>query len=56
MSTEKKDTRQFTQSAAPSGPVDMLDCQYKSIGISAVSAAASALKGTKVKKPGEQMS
>jgi len=55
MSTEKKDTRQFTQSAAPAAQVDMLDCQYKSIGISAVTAATAALKGTKVKKPGEQM-
>lgn len=55
MSTEKKDTRQFTQSTAPTGPVDMLDCQYKSIGISAVSAAASAIKGHKAKTPGEQM-
>ncbi len=53
MSNEKSDTRQFTQS---NQPADTLDGQYKSIGISAVSAAASALKGNKAKKPGSQMS
>ena len=57
MSTEKKTTHQFAQSAAPAvQPVDSLDCQYKSIGISAVTAAAFAIKGTKMKTPGEQMS
>ena len=52
MSNEKNDTRQFTQS---NQPTDMLDVQYKSIGISAVTAAATALKGGRVKKPTEQM-
>ncbi len=54
MSNEKNDTRQFTQTTEPR--VDSLDGQYKSIGISAVSAAAAALKGAKPKKPGSQMS
>lgn len=56
MSDDKRTTKQFTQESQPRPQVvDMLDAQYKSIGISAVSAAAGAMKGTKIIKP-EQMS
>ncbi|WP_165498324.1 hypothetical protein [Siculibacillus lacustris] len=55
MSNEKSTPKQFTQEAHPQAqPADMLDCQYKSIGISALSAACAAAKGPKVKAPTEQ--
>jgi hypothetical protein len=56
MSDDKNTNRQFTQESQPRAQVDTLDAQYKSIGISAVSAAASAMKGPKVKAPTEQWS
>jgi hypothetical protein len=56
MSDEKITTKQFVQESQPRTQVDALDEQYKSIGISAVSAAASALKGPKVKSRSEQWS
>ncbi len=55
MSEDKNTNRQFTQESQPRAQ-DTLDAQYKSIGISAVSAAASAMKGPKVKAPSEQWS
>lgn len=54
MSDDKSTTKQFSQESQPRAQVDMLDAQYKSIGISAVSAAACAMKGPKVKAPTEQ--
>jgi hypothetical protein len=56
MSDDKTTQKQFTQEAQPRAQVDTLDAQYKSIGISAVSAAAGAMKGPKVKAPTEQWS
>ena len=56
MSDDKTTIKQFTQESQPRTQVDALDAQYKTIGISAVSAAASALKGPKVKAPSEQWS
>ncbi len=53
MSEKKNDTAQFAQSTP--ARVDMLDVQYKSIGISAVSAAAAALKSKAPKKVDDQM-
>ncbi|MER2604601.1 MAG: hypothetical protein ABTQ29_02105 [Siculibacillus sp.] len=54
MSNEKSQSQTHTQQSQAA--TDSLDAQYKSIGISAVSAAAAAMKSPKVKKPGEQMS
>ena len=56
MSDDKTQQKQFTQEAQPRAQVDALDAQYKSIGISAVSAAAGAMKGPKVKTPSKQWS
>jgi hypothetical protein len=56
MSDDKSSTNQFAQESQHRPQVDMLDAQYKSIGISAVSAAATAMKCHKIKKPTEQMS
>ena len=50
MSDENKQTQQGQAHA----PADSLDAQYKSIGISAVSAAASAAKAPKVKMPDKE--
>ena len=54
MSDEKSSTKQFNQESPSRPQVDLLDAQYKSIGISAVSAAAGAMKGAKVKTPSDQ--
>jgi hypothetical protein len=56
MSDDKSTGKQFTQDSQPQRQIDVLDAQYKSIGISAVSAAAGAMKGPKVKKPIDQWS
>lgn len=56
MSDDKSTGKQFTQDSQPQRQIDVLDAQYKSIGISAVSAAAGAMKGPKVKKPTDQWS
>jgi hypothetical protein len=56
MSDEKTKNQQFVQESQPRTQSDVLDAQYKSIGISAVSAAAGAMKGPKVKSPSEQWS
>ncbi len=54
MSEDKNTDKQMTQEAQPRAQGDSLDAQYKSIGISAVSAAMGAMKGPKVKAPSEQ--
>jgi len=56
MSDEKSTTKQFSQESQERPQGDLLDAQYKKIGISAVSAAAGAAKGPKVKAPTEQWS
>lgn len=56
MSDDKNTAKQFSQEAQPRPQTDVLDAQYKTIGISAVSAAAGAMKGPKVKAPTEQWS
>ena len=56
MSDDKTQHKQFSQEAQPRAQGDALDAQYKSIGISAVSAAAGAMKSPKVKAPTEQWS
>lgn len=56
MSDDKTQQKQFSQEAQPRAQGDALDAQYKSIGISAVSAAAGAMKSPKVKAPTEQWS
>ena len=55
MSDEKNKTQE-TKQQVQAQPADALDAQYKSIGISAVSAAASLAKNQKAKKPGPQWS
>ncbi len=56
MSDDKSSGKQYTQESHPQRQVDLLDAQYKSIGISAVTAAAGAMKGPKIKKPTDQWS
>ena len=50
MSDEKK----HTQQSQAHTPADSLDAQYKPIGLSAVSAAATAAKAPKVKMPDKE--
>ena len=54
MSDDKNTDKQFHQDSTTRQQVDTLDAQYKSIGISAVSAAAGAMKGHKTKTPSDQ--
>lgn len=56
MSDDKTTNKQFTQETQQRPQGDALDAQYKTIGISAVTAAATAMKGPKVKAPTEQWS
>ena len=56
MSDDKNTSKQFAQETQQPAQGDALDAQYKTIGISAVSAAARAMKGPKVKAPTEQWS
>ena len=56
MSDQKSTDKQFAQESQQRPQGDALDAQYKTIGISAVSAAAGAMKGPKVKAPTEQWS
>jgi hypothetical protein len=54
MSSEKSNPKQFHQEAQPQVQADVLDAQYKSIGIGAVSGAMISAKCPKVKAPTEQ--
>lgn len=54
MSNEKSSPKQYHQEAQPQTQADMLDAQYKSIGIGAVAGALTAAKCPKVKTPSEQ--
>lgn len=55
MSDEKQTTKQYTQEGQSKHQTDLLDAQYKQIGISAVSGAFEAAKHHAHKDLDEQM-